>query len=446
MPALQSIIRGYYMSFRGKVWILVISGIIAVYTVVGGMPFVGTMLVTSAQQPVNDANAQLRIVESVLQHIQNDYVDEPNMDKVRLGALRGLAGGLDPYSSFLTADQVKAYEASKTSNKVGIGAEFSQISGYLYVISSIKGSPAEKAGLKSGDFIEYIDTKATRDISLYDARQLVNGNVGTTVALRVLRPGEKPQTIKVVRGTYKVPVADSRSETGKIGVIKVYSLEDGEGNDIRSQVLSLTKQGVQKIILDLRGVSAGSLAEGVAVANLFIKDGEIAKVIGRESKVQTTYKADPSKAIFDGNLAVLIDFGTAGAAEVVASAVLDRKRGEVIGEQSFGSGTEQKLFPLSSGGGYLLTIAKWASPNGTPFLAEDRATTGVKPSIEVKRPDTPEPLDVDSLANQPDAQNPQPAATPVPKPVQPKTVEDIQLKKALEVLQDKAAAAKAGGN
>ncbi len=433
------------MSFRGKVWVLVISGVIAVYAVVGGMPFVGGILTTSAQQTANDANAQLRIVESVLQHIQNDYVDEPNMDKVRLGALRGLAGGLDPYSSFLTADQVKAYEAAKTSNKVGIGAEFSQISGYLYVISAIKGSPAEKAGVKSGDFIEYIDTKATRDISLYDARQLVNGDIGTTVALRVLRPGEKPQTIKVVRGAYKVPVAESRVEAGKIGVIKVYSLEEGEASDIRAQIAGLAKQGVQKIVLDLRSVAAGSLAEGVAVANLFIKDGEIAKVIGRESKVLTSYTSDPSKAIFDGNLAVLIDLGTAGAAEVVASAILERKRGEVIGERSFGSGTEQKLFPLSSGGGYLLTVAKWASPGGTPFLGEERATTGVKPSIEVKRPNTPEPLDVESLADEPDGQNPQPNATPAPKPVQPKVVEDIQLKKALEVLQGKAAVMKAGG-
>ncbi|MFN0279343.1 MAG: S41 family peptidase [Pyrinomonadaceae bacterium] len=432
------------MSFRGKVWILVISGVIAVYAVVGGMPFVGGLLTTSAQQPANDAAAQLRIVESVLQHIQNDYVDEPNMDKVRLGALRGLAGGLDPYSSFLTADQVKAYEAAKTSNKVGIGAEFSQISGFLYVISAIKGSPAEKAGLKSGDFIEYIDTKATRDLSLYDARQMVSGDAGTTVALRVLRPLEKPQTIKVARGTYKVPNAESRIETGKIGVIKVYSLEDGESSDIRTQVSSLAKQGVQKIILDLRGVAAGSLAEGVAVANLFIKDGDIAKVIGRESKVLTNYSADPTKAIFDGKMAVLINLSTAGAAEVVASAILDRKRGEVIGETSFGSGTEQKLFPLTSGGGYLLTVAKWASPNGTPFLGEERATTGVKPSIVVKPPDTPEPLDVESLTDSQDSQNPQPSASPTPKPALPKVVEDIQLKKALEVLQDNAATMKAG--
>ncbi len=430
------------MSFRGKLWILTLSGLIAVYAVVGGLPLVGSLLTTSAQQPVNDATAQLRIVESVLQHIQNDYVDDPNMEKVRLGALRGMAGGLDPYSSYLTAAQVKAFETSKTSSNVGIGAEYSQFSGYLYIISTVKGSPADKAGVKAGDVVEYIDNKATRDISLYDARLLMAGDAGSVVALRILRSGEKPQTIKVTRGTYAIPKAESRIEAGRIGVIKVFSLDDGQANDVRSAVASLSKQGVQKIVLDLRGVSAGSMAEGVAVANLFIKEGEIARVIARESKVQATHSADPAKTVFEGGLAVLTDPGTAGAAEVVAAAILDKKRGEVIGERSFGSGTEQRLFPLSSGGGYLLTVAKWASPNGTPFLGEDRATAGVKPSIEVKRPDTPEPLDVDAL-NPPDG--PAPVASPIltPKP-QPKVVEDIQLKKALEVLGEKVAAAKAG--
>jgi carboxyl-terminal processing protease len=429
------------MSFRGKLWVLVISGVISVYAVVGGLPFVGGLLTTSAQQPVNDSTAQMRIVESVLDHIQKDYVDEPNMEKVRLGALRGLAGGLDPYSSFLTADQVKAFDAAKASGKVGIGAEFSQISGYLYVVSAIKGSPADKAGIKAGDVIEYIDNKATRDISLYDARQLVSGDAGSTVGLRVLRSGEKPQTIKIVRGAYKIPSTEGRIEAGKIGVVKVYSLEDGESADIRTQVQSLVKQGAQKIVLDLRGVAAGSLQEGVAVANLFIKDGELAKVLGQGNKVTQTLAADPSKVVFDGPAAVLIDLGTAGAAEAVAAAFMDRKRGEVIGEKSFGAGTEQKLFPLKSGEGLLLTVAKWASPSGNPFLGEERASTGIKPSIEVKRPDTPEPLDPDSLN---DDQNPNPQATPTPKPL-PKVLEDIQLKKALEVLgADKAIGAKAG--
>src|SRR4051812_39230917 len=336
------------MSFRGKLWVLVLSGVIASYAVVGGLPFVGGLLTTSAQQSANDPTAQLRIVDSVLQHIQNDYVDEPNMDKVRLGALRGLAGGLDPYSSFLTADQVRAYEAAKTSGKVGIGAEFSQISGYLYVISPVKGSPAEKAGIKAGDVVEYIDNKATRDISLYDARQLIQGEAGSTLSLRVLRSGEKPQTIKVTRGKYTAPSTESRVENGKVGVVKVYSLEDGESNDIRTQIENLKKQGVQKMILDLRGVSAGSLEEGVSVANLFIKDGGLATVVGQAGKVSNSFAADPAKTVFDGPLAVLIDTSTAGAAEAVAAAVLDHKRGEVIGEKTFGAGTEQKLFPLKS--------------------------------------------------------------------------------------------------
>src|SRR4029078_11766047 len=313
------------MSFRGRVWVLLVSGLIGTYALIGSMPTVGRLLTTQAQQPINDAGAQLRIVESVLQHIQNDYVDEPNMEKVRLGALRGLAGGLDPYSSFLTADQVKEYQAGKSNSKVGIGAEFSQVSAYIYVISVIKDGPAAKAGLKAGDVIEYIDNKTSRDILLYDARELIQRDAGTTVKLRVLRSGENPQVLTVTRGTYKVPVAESTVEANKTGVKKINSLEDGEANDIRTQIQNLTKQGVQKIVLDLRGVAGGSMPEAVTVANLFIKDGDLAKVIGREKNVIKTYPPAPPKAVFDGKAAVLIDLGTAGAGEVVASAFLDRK-------------------------------------------------------------------------------------------------------------------------
>jgi carboxyl-terminal processing protease len=357
-----------------------------------------------------------------------------------------LAGGLDPYSSFLTADQVKEYQ-NKSNSKTGIGAEFSQVSGYLYVVSVIKGSPADVAGLKSGDVIEYVDGRASRDISLYDAEGLVSGQPGTQVALRVLRPGEKPQIIKVTRGPYKVPSVESRVEGGKIGVIKVYSLESGESADIRSQLQSLQKQGVQKVVLDLRSVSAGSLDEGVAVANLFIKDGNLATVVGKENKVTRSFAADPSKFLFGGDVATLIDLGTAGAAEVVASAMLERKRGDVVGERSFGAGTEQQLFTLRSGEGLLLTTSKWASATGVPFLGDDRNNTGVKPSVEVKRPDTPEPLEVEELIDQQDQQNREPQAQPTPaaKPeVKKAPAEDLQLKKALEILQGRSQSAKAG--
>lgn len=423
------------MSFRGKISILAVSAAIALYAVIGGA--LGPW--TRAQQPINDAGAQLRIFESVLQHIQNDYVDEPNLEKVRLGALRGLAGGLDPYSSYLTPEQVREYSAQDKTSKFGIGAEFSQVSLYLYVVSVIKGSNAEKAGLKSGDIIEYIDSKATRDISLYDAKQLIRGEEGTTVTLRVLRSGEKPRVLKVVRGPHKVPPAEARIEGGKIGVVKVYSLEAGEAADIRNHLQNLAKQGIEKVVLDLRGVATGTIDEAAAVANLFIRQGDLAKIIGRENRIIKTYSADPAKAVFDGKVNVLIDLGTAGPGEVVASAILDAKRGEVVGEKSFGAGVEQQLFRLRNGDGYLLTVAKWASGSGKPFLTDDRATTGVKPSVEVKRPDTPEPDEVDQIVNQQDQQNqnPQPATTPSAAK-SPSPSEDIQLRKAIELLLEKS--------
>ncbi|MCC6330143.1 MAG: PDZ domain-containing protein [Acidobacteria bacterium] len=429
------------MSFRGKLSILMISAAVGLYAVIGGIlsPW------TRAQQPINDAGAQVRIFESVLQHIQNDYVDEPNLEKVRFGALRGLVGGLDPYSSYLTPQQVADYNAAKNTKKTGIGAEFSQVSLYLYVVSVMKDSDADRAGLKAGDVIEYIENKATRDISLYDAKQMIYGQPGTAVNLRVLRSGAKPMTLKITRGDYKIPNPESRVEAGKVGVIKVYSLESGQANQIKTQIENLKKQGVQKIVLDLRGVATGTLDEAVNTANLFINSGELAKVIGKDNQVTKTFTADPAKAVFDGKLAVVIDLGTAGPGEVVAAAVLDRKRGEIVGERSFGAGTEQQLFTLRAGDGLLLTTAKWASPSGVPFLGEDRNTTGVKPTVEVKRPDTPEPVEVEDMIGDQEDQKQNPQPTPTPQVEVKKTVEDIQMKKAIEILQDKAEAAKAAG-
>src|SRR3982751_433974 len=203
------------MSFRSKFTLVVVSATLALYTVVGGW------IAPRAQQPSNDPGAQLRIFESVLQHIQNDYVDEANMEKVRAGALRGLAYGLDPYSTYLTPEQVRDYRSGAGNQAVGIGAELSQVASYLYVVSPVKGSPAETAGVRAGDVIEYIDNKATRDISLYDARQLLNGASGTEVKLRILRANARPLTLSVKRGSFKAPVAEARMEAGRVGVLKV---------------------------------------------------------------------------------------------------------------------------------------------------------------------------------------------------------------------------------
>jgi carboxyl-terminal processing protease len=427
------------MSFRTKFILTLLSATLTLYTAVGGW------ISTRAQQPANDPNAQLRIFESVLQHIQNDYVDEPNMDKVRAGALRGLAYGLDPYSTYLTPEQVREYNAGNKQNQTGIGAELSQVASYLYVIAPMKESPADQAGLKAGDIIEYIDTKATRDISLYDAKQLLNGAGGSEVKLRVLRANSSPLTVTVKRGTARASAAESRIEAGRVGILRINSFADGEAAEARTRLQDLVKQGVQKIVVDLRDTAGGSLTEAVTVANLFIKDGVIAQTIGREGKALKTFTADPKATIFSGPVVALINTGTAGAAEVVASALLERNRGQVVGEKSFGAGTEQQLFSLRGGDGLLLTTVKWASANGKTFLGEDRAHSGVTPTVEVKGTEVADAVDPDDLTGNDDDEIAKPeqgnekreATTPAPaaKPA----AEDLQLKKALELLKDKPA-------
>jgi carboxyl-terminal processing protease len=304
----------------------------------------------------------------------------------------------------------------------------------------VKGSPADQAGVRAGDIIEYIDGKATRDISLYDARQLLNGAPGTEVKLRILRANSQPLTLTVKRGSFRAPAAEARMEAGRIGVLRINSLDGGEAADARAHLQDLVKQGAQKIVLDLRSVAGGEIREGVTVANLFIRDGQIAKTIGREQKVLKSFEADPKLVLFNGPVVVLIDSGTAGAAEVVASAFLENKRGDVVGEKSFGAGAEQELFTLRDGDGLLLTTVKWASGSAKPFLGEDRNHSGIAPSVEVKRAESQDAADIEDVTgndeekpNQPKPKSPSEPVAPKPQP------EDTQMKKAIELLRDKPA-------
>jgi carboxyl-terminal processing protease len=245
--------------------------------------------------------------------------------------------------------------------------------------------------------------------------------------------------MNVRRGSVSVPGAEARTEPGKIGVIKVNSLAEGEAADVKSRLQELQKQGAQKIVLDLRSVAGGSLEEGVKVANLFIKEGTLAQTVGRGNKPLKSFAADPKAVLFEGPTSVLIDRGTAAAAEVVASAFVDHKRGDVVGVKSFGAGAEQQLFTLRAGDGLLLTTVKWASSTGKAFLGE-----GVKPSVEVKPVDVAEAIDPEDLTgNDDDAiAQPQPNAPADRREVAPEAnapkqqPEDVQLKKALELLRE----------
>ncbi len=416
------------MSIRSKLTLVTLSAFIAIYSIVGGM-------LSKSNNPLFRAIAnpgpypQLRIFEDVVRHIINDYVEKPDLEKVRIGALRGLTDGLDPYSAYLLPPQVKEYQTNKGKTDM-TGMVIGQYSGFAYVIAVIPSSPAEKAGIKVGDVIEYIDGHATRDLDLYDVKSLLAGDPGSSVELTLIN--RKPEKIKLVRGKAPSPVTETRLLESQIGYVKVPILGRGQSEAVEGAIKEVIKKGAKSIILDFRGSAGGDLDEGVNVADFFLKSGVIAKTIGRKDKVIATFDAKPDNDLTELPIAVIIDRTTAGASEIVAAAIMENQRGEVVGERTlFGMGSEQELFPLDDGSALLLTVARHAAPSGKVFM-----TDGVTPSVEVKRADladvgTPDDNDQNKQA-QPRTQ-PQTEGAP-PVVVAPKPADDLMLKKAIEVL------------
>ncbi len=417
------------MSLKTKFSLIALSTVITIYAVAGGLLTKQTNVIAKG-----DPYVQVKIFNEVLRHIVNDYVDEPNLEKVRVGALKGLADGLDPYSAYLTPDQVKRFKAD-TMRKTPFGMTLSKYAGFAYVVSVVKGSPADTAGIKTGDILEYIGPTATRDVSLYDIQEALvsipaNGEAEVTILKR-----DKSDKVKIKNVPFTSPL-ESRIEDGDVGYIKVGLLNAGKSAEVKAAVQQLTQKGAKKIVLDLRGSSFGELPEGVAVANLFVSNGLLARTIGHNNQIKT-FEAETAKAVFTGTLTVLTDRSTSGPAEIVAAAVANGKRGEVVGERTFGAGSDQELFSLKDGSGMLLTVSRYAPGVGKPFMEEN-----IKPTVEVKvaeaEPTVPE---VDGEAT-PDTPKEEKKVTP--------TTEDIILKKALELLKNngkqtaRAKAAQAG--
>jgi carboxyl-terminal processing protease len=415
--------KEHQMRFKTKIAIVVFSTIVAFYAIVGGFMSKSGQVVARGSQ-----YGQLQIFDEVLSHIIRDYVDQPDLEKVRIGSLRGLAEGLDPYSAYLTPEQVKQYDAK--ANRAETGLLLSKVGGYAYAVAVLKGSPAEQAGIRSGDFIEYVGKVPSRDLSLYDIEQLLSGQAGTTVDIRILHQGQ-PRKVTLARAKITQPTIESRIEEPAVGYIKITTLVDGKAAEVKSALNDLLSKGAQKIVLDMRGAANGKVREGVAVANLFVGSGTLARVLGKGDKETDAFTADPSKVVFNGPLAVVIDRSTAGPAEVIAAAVRDQKRGELVGERTFGTGSEQQLFSLSDGGALLITTTKYAPSTGKAFMEEP-----VNPTVKVDRPVEAEVIlpegDEDEDTEEKPEQQQQPQVTP-PKPAPP--VEDVQLKKAFEIIR-----------
>ncbi len=408
------------MSIRSKLTLVTLSAFIAFYSIVGGM-------LSKSNNPLFRAIAnpgpypQLRIFEDVVRHIVHDYVEKPDLDKVRVGALRGLTDGLDPYSAYLLPQQVKDYQSNKAKVDT-TGMVIGQYSGFAYVIAVIPASPAEKAGIKVGDVIEYIDGHATRDLDLYDVKSLLSGDPGSTVELTLIN--RKPEKIKLVRGRVAPTGAETRLLESQIGYIKIPILSKGQSEVVESSIKEVIRKGAKSIVLDLRGSAGGELNEGVKVADFFLKSGTIAKSIGRKDRVIATFDAKADNDLTELPVAVIIDRTTAGASEIVAAAIMENQRGDIVGERTlFGMGSEQELFPLDDGSGLLLTVARHAAPSGKVFM-----TDGVTPNVEVKRADLADVGTSDE--NKQEQQNE--GAPPVV--VAPKPADDLMLKKAIEVL------------
>ncbi|MCI0392831.1 MAG: S41 family peptidase [Acidobacteria bacterium] len=425
------------MSIRSKLTLVTLSAFIAIYSIVGGMlSRSNNPLVRAIAQP--GPYPQLRIFEQVVQHIVGDYVEKPDLEKVRIGALRGLTDGLDPYSAYLLPLQVKEYQANKDKGEM-TGMVIGQFSGFAYVIAVVNGSPADKAGIRVGDVIEYIDGHASRDLDLYDVKSLMMGAPGSSIELTLIN--RRTEKIKLIRGIVPHAPPETRLIESQVGYIKVPILHKGQASAVEAAVKDVIKKGAKSIVLDLRGSAGGELKEGLAVADFFLKSGTIAKTIGRKDKVLATHEAKPDNDLTELPVVVIINRTTAGASEVVAAALMENQRGEVVGERTlFGMGSEQELFPLDDGSALLLTIARYAAPSGKIFM-----TDGVTPSVEVKSADlaevtTPEDSDDTRQQNQQRTPNTPPAqgGNPPPVLVAPKPTDDLMLKKAIEVISSGA--------
>jgi carboxyl-terminal processing protease len=265
-------------------------------------------------------------------------------------------------------------------------------------------------------------------LSLYDIEQLLSGQPGTTAEVRILHQGQG-RRVTLTRAKITQPAIESRIEEPGVGYLKITTLADGKAAEVKTAVSDLVSKGAQKIVLDLRGTANGKLQEGIAVANLFTGSGTLARVLGKGDKETATFSADPSKVVFNGPLAVVIDRSTAGPAEVIAAAVRDQKRGELVGERTFGTGSDQQLFKLSDEGALLITTAKYAPATGKAFMEEP-----ITPTVKVDRPVEAEVIlpDGDDDDDTEDKPEPPVQVTPV-KPAPP--VEDVQLKKALEIIK-----------
>jgi len=404
------------MTNRIRVTLVSVSGLLVLYIFLGG-------LLGKSESNSEKTYRDLGVYSEVLNRINLDYVTEPDLKKVTDGAIRGLLEALDPYSTYFTPAEYQDYLKHPDPGPADAGIFLSKRSGYVTVISVLPGSPAEKAGVKAGDLIDRVESAATRELSVVQIERLLAGAPDTTVKLYVVREARgEPEPITLTRTVLNYPPVVSKILDDGDGYLRISTFNKGKAKEIAAKLQELESNGAHKIILDLRNCAGGEVQEAVDTASLFLDKGLITYLIGQRYPRQDI-TAHPMGTVCDLPLAVLINQSTAGPSELVASAILRNKRGEVVGVRSFGVGVLQKTIPVGDGSALLLSVAKYYGPDGKAI-----SDNGVTPSVV----QTAESASTDIEAEE-DLQNPEHFGGK----------DDLQLRKAIEILTQASAPAKA---
>jgi len=408
-------------------------GILTVSILIVGWVGVGHVLGRTAN---DKAYKSLQVYSEVLQKIQQDYVDEPNMHLVTAGSLHGLLESLDSESSYLTPREYTEYKEKTANPGTGeSGLNLSKRSGYIVVTSVLPDSPAEKASLHSGDFLESIAGFTTREMSVGQAKNLLAGAPGTAVKVGVIRRGKTdPESVDVVRQKLATPKLIVQKVDNDTLALRFPTIDTGRAEEVRTHLLEAQKQGIAHIILDVRDSGRGSNSEAIAIARLFASSGTLTTLKGQTMPEQV-FASDPAKVVWKGPVAVLTSITTTGPGEVLASAFANTKRGDIVGERTFGLASEQKMIPLDDGAAIVLTVANYYNADGKSILEEGVAPTEVVHAASSLSDDGDDGDDSAAATTGPQKEPP-----PGPKPL---SADDPVLRKALDLLHAPSATKKA---
>jgi carboxyl-terminal processing protease len=360
------------MNSRVRLAVLLVSAPIVLLVAIGG--FLGK---ASAR---DDSYQHLRVFEDVVSLILNNYVEGVNSDRIMKGAMEGLAEGLDPDSAYLTPAQVTTMMRPDSLPKGGVGLELTR-QYYLRVVSAREGSAAARAGLRPGDFVRAIDEKPTRDMSVVVGSRLLRGAPGTKVSLTILRgSAAEPHVIELVREDTPAPAMTRRQVSPGVWLVRVPIFSSATAEQLNAEVAAARKGGATNLLIDVRNNAEGSFDDGLAAARLFVPSGLLTTRETREGK--TRVEAKPGDGAIDLPVTLLVDNGTAGAAELFASALSGNGRATLVGEHTIGRAATQELVKLPDGSALWLSTARYLTPKDVVLHEK-----GLAPDVPVDVPD-----------------------------------------------------------